>query len=126
MKAFTLIILSFIFLSSCSSYQTQPTLPEMEEKQIIFFSDEDNLHNESNYYDALLELRNKFPTEIANMKVVSSEDNRLYTKYKIEEYPSLLIIEQDKVLEKIEGNVDKEEIIIPLENVLSTSTSSKK
>jgi len=126
MKAFTLIILSFIFLSSCSSYQTQPTLPEIEEKQIIFFSDEDNLHNESNYYDALLELRNKFPTEIANMKVVSSEDNRLYTKYKIEEYPSLLIIEQDKVLEKIEGNVDKEEIIIPLENVLSTSTSSKK
>ncbi|MFD1777733.1 MULTISPECIES: hypothetical protein [Fredinandcohnia] len=126
MKAFTLIILSFIFLSSCSSYQTQPTLPETEEKQIIFFSDEDNLHNESNYYDALLELRNKFPTEIANMKVVSSEDNRLYTKYKVEEYPSLLIIEQDKVLEKIEGNVDKEEIIIPLENVLSTSTSSKK
>lgn len=126
MKAFTLIILSFIFLSSCSSYQTQPTLPEIDEKQIIFFSDEDNLHNESNYYDALLELRNKFPTEIANMKVVSSEDNRLYTKYKIEEYPSLLIIEQDKVLEKIEGNVDKEEIIIPLENVLSTSTSSKK
>nr|WP_309099227.1 hypothetical protein [Fredinandcohnia onubensis] len=126
MKAFTLIILSFIFLSSCSSYQTQPTLPEIDEKQIIFFSDEDNLHNESNYYDALLELRNKFPTEIANMKVVSSEDNRLYTKYKIEEYPSLLIIEQNKVLEKIEGNVDKEEIIIPLENVLSTSTSSKK
>ncbi|WP_099353594.1 hypothetical protein [Fredinandcohnia onubensis] len=126
MKAFTLIILSFIFLSSCSSYQTQPTLPEIDEKQIIFFSDEDNLHNESNYYDALLELRNKFPTEIANMKVVSSEDNRLYTKYKIEEYPSLLIIEQNKVLEKIEGNVDKEEIIIPIENVLSTSTSSKK
>ncbi len=126
MKEFTLIILSFIFLSSCSSYQTQPTLPEIKDKQIIFFSDEDNLHNESNYYDALLELRNKFPTEIANMKVVSSEDNRLYTKYKIDEYPSLLIIEQDKVLEKIEGNVDKEEIIIPLENVLSTSTSSKK
>ncbi|MEK5443293.1 MULTISPECIES: hypothetical protein [unclassified Fredinandcohnia] len=126
MKEFTLIILSFIFLSSCSSYQTQPTLPEIKDKQIIFFSDEDNIHNESNYYDALLELRNKFPTEIANMKVVSSEDNRLYTKYKIDEYPSLLIIEQDKVLEKIEGNVDKEEIIIPLENVLSTSTSSKK
>lgn len=125
MKAYTLIILSFFILSSCSSYQTQSTIAETDEKQIIFFSDEDNLRNESNYYDALLELRNKFPTEIANMKVVSSEDNRLYTKYKIEEYPSLLIVQQNKVLKKIEGNVDKDEILIPLENVLSTVSSKK-
>ncbi len=125
MKAYIPIILSFIILSSCSSYKAQPLLPETDEKQIIFFSDEDNLRNESSYYDALLELKNKFPSEIANMKVVSSEDNRLYTKYQIEEYPSLLIVQQDKVLKKIEGNVDKEEIITPLENVLSSSTSSK-
>ncbi|WP_010282825.1 Pal-related lipoprotein [Bacillus timonensis] len=125
MKAYTLIILSFFILSSCSFNQTQPTLPETDEKQIIFFSDENNLRNESNYYDALLELRSKFPTEIANMKVVSSEDNRLYTKYKVEEYPSLLIVQQNKVLKKIEGNVAKDEIIIPLENVLSTASSKK-
>ncbi|MEH7387829.1 hypothetical protein V7147_20880 [Bacillus sp. JJ1521] len=125
MKANLLIILSFIILSSCSSYKSQPLIPETDEKQIIFFSDEDNLRNESSYYDALLELKIKFPTEIANMKVVSSNDNRLYTKYEIEVYPSLLIVQQDKVLEKIEGNVGKDEIITPLENVLSSTTSSK-
>ncbi|MEH7234897.1 thioredoxin domain-containing protein [Bacillus sp. JJ1562] len=125
MKAYMLIILSFLILSSCSLYNAQPLIPESDEKQIIFFSDEDNLRNESSYYDALLELKNKFPDEIANMKVVSSEDNRLYTKYQIEEYPSLLIVQQDKVLEKIEGNMDKDEIITPLENVLSSSSSKK-
>ncbi|THE11159.1 hypothetical protein E1I69_16080 [Bacillus timonensis] len=126
MKAYTLIILSFFILSSCSSYKAQPPIPESDEKQIIFFSDENNLRNETSYYDALLELKNKFPTEIENMKVVSSDENRLYTKYQIEQYPSLLIVQQDKILQKIEGNVDKDEIITPLENVLSSSTSSKK
>ncbi|MCC3357632.1 hypothetical protein [Bacillus sp. REN16] len=125
MKTSILIILSFFILSSCSSYKAQPPVPETDEKQIIFFSDEDNLRNESNYYDALLELKNKFPTEIANMKVVSSDDNRLYTKYEVEESPSLLIVQQDKVLKKIEGNVKKDEIITPLENVLSSTASSK-
>ncbi|WP_077617672.1 hypothetical protein [Bacillus sinesaloumensis] len=126
MKAYILIILSFFILSSCSSYDKQPVLPETDEKQIIFFSDEENLRNESNYYDALLELRNKYPTEIGNMKVVSSDESRLYTKYQVEEYPSLLIVQHDKVLKKIEGNVDKNEIITPLEDVLATPTSSKK
>ncbi|MEH7382362.1 thioredoxin domain-containing protein [Bacillus sp. JJ1533] len=125
MKAYTLIILSFFILSSCSTHKAQPPIPETDEKQIIFFSDEENLRNESSYYDALLELKNKYPNEIANMKVVSSNENRLYSKYQIEEYPSLLIVQQDKVLEKIEGNMDKDEIITPLENILSSSTSSK-
>ncbi|WP_449539863.1 small peptidoglycan-associated lipoprotein [Ferdinandcohnia sp. Marseille-Q9671] len=126
MKASILFVLSFFILSSCSSTKSQPPVLESDEKQIIFFSDEDNLRDESNYYDALLELRNKFPTEIANMKVISSDDTRYYTQYDIEEYPSLLVVHQDKILQKIEGIAEKEEIMNPIEDALSSTTSSKK
>ncbi|WP_453997237.1 hypothetical protein [Bacillus nitroreducens] len=124
MKPSILIILSFFILASCSSFNNQQPLPENNEKQIIFFSDVENLRNESSYYDALLELRAKYPTEIENMKVISSDDNRQYTNYQVEEFPSLLIIQHNKILAKIEGIVEKDDIITPLEDILSTSTSS--
>ncbi|MFT4415177.1 hypothetical protein ACLM5H_15045 [Fredinandcohnia humi] len=120
MKVYILFIFSFIVLSSCSTNKPLPqTISESDDKQIIFFSDEDNLQNESNYYDALLELRNKYPTEIANMKIISSDESRLYAKYDIDKYPSLLIVQKSKVIKKIEGVVEVEEIIPPIEEALS-------
>ncbi|MFS0861321.1 small peptidoglycan-associated lipoprotein [Fredinandcohnia sp. 179-A 10B2 NHS] len=122
MKAYLLFVLSFFLLSSCSPKEPiQPTIMETDEKQLIFFSDEENIRNESNYYDALLELRSKYPTEIANMKIISYNDSRLYTNYEIDEYPSLLIVHQNKVIKKIEGIVEKDEIIVPIDDALSSA-----
>ena len=111
-----------MFLSSCQPAETATITIQgnSDEKQLLFFSDESNIHREANYYDALLELKKQFPREISNMKVVSSsEQKNIYKQYNISEYPSLLVVYKSEVLTLIEGNVSKKEILEPIIEELS-------
>lgn len=108
-------------LTSCQINSLQSQLEKNDatnEKQILFFSDADNLHNEGNYYDALLELKKTFPVEIGKMRVISISDNQMNSKYKIKKYPSILIVYNNKVIKKIQGNVTTGDIITPIEDTL--------
>lgn len=85
----------------------------------MFFSDEENIHKEGNYYDALLELKKQFPEEISKMKVISYKENRSYNDFQVDSYPTLLIVQENKVIEIIDGDVSKDEIIEPIQKALS-------
>ncbi|MBA4537909.1 small peptidoglycan-associated lipoprotein [Bacillus aquiflavi] len=88
-------------------------------KQILFFSDETALTEEAEYYDALLDLKKDFPIEINNMKVlINSENKKVYSEFDISTSPTILVLYNGEVIEKISGDVPKEEIIEPLTKAL--------
>jgi hypothetical protein len=85
----------------------------------MFFSDEDNLHNESSYYDALLEIKKTYPDIVTSMKVIPSTEKVRYSSFEVNTFPTLLVIFENKIIAQIEGDLSKEEIIIPLMDALS-------
>jgi len=122
MRTFSVFIFTFIILSSCHTgvYEREEEVLNADEgKQVLFFSDESNLHKEGNYYEALLELKASFPNEITNMKVITLSESNKYDEYAVTTFPSLLVVNGERVIEQIEGNVRKEDIIKPIEKALS-------
>ncbi len=126
LKTIVVLILLSSILSSCQLGMQKP--PEVlisdSEKQLMFFSDEENLHNEANYYDALLELKKEYPEEISNMKVIPLKENNRYSHFNIQSYPTLLIIENNIIIEQIDGMNQTELIISTIENALSNKKKS--
>ncbi|KKI93960.1 hypothetical protein WQ54_01710 [Bacillus sp. SA1-12] len=90
------------------------------EKQLLFFSDEENIDREAVYYDALLDIQKEFPEDFNNMKVIPENSN--YKDFEVDIYPSLLVIKEDKVIVHIEGALlTKDEIMKPISKALSTN-----
>jgi hypothetical protein len=116
-------IIPVIILSSCENVLfSQGTTDEelTKEKQLLFFSDDDNIDREAVYYDALLDIKKEFPEEIENMKVFSEHSDSKQYEVEVDIYPSLLVIDKDGVVVHIEGAVlTKEEIMEPIANALS-------
>ncbi len=114
------LIIPAVVLSSCVNIQFSEGPSDLtitKDKQIVFFSDDDNIDREAVYYDALLDIRENFPDEFENMKVISEKaDNRLY---EVDTYPSLLVVSKEEILVQIEGAVvSKEDILEPVSNAL--------
>jgi hypothetical protein len=116
-------IIPVIILSSCENvlFSQGNTDEELtKEKQLLFFSDDDNIDREAVYYDALLDIKKEFPEEIENMKVFSEHNDSKQYEVEVDIYPSLLVIDKDGVVVHIEGAVlTKEEIMGPIANALS-------
>lgn len=115
-----IFIIPVVVLSSCkniinSDVPTDFTLTR--DKQILFFSDDKNIDREAIYYDALLVIKEDFPEEFENMRVISENmDKHLY---EVDTYPSLLVVSKKEILVQIEGTVlSKEEILEPVSNAL--------
>ncbi|MCA1029899.1 hypothetical protein LCL95_02485 [Bacillus timonensis] len=116
-----IILLCGTTLSSCqaekkANYQILLN-SSAQDKQILFFSDERNLKEEVNYYDALIELKEMFPKEVANMRVISQKET--IAGLNITTYPTLIVIHDNQILKRIQGYLSKEEIIAPIEEALS-------
>jgi Thioredoxin len=112
---------TFLILFACdhanfkNSYHVTST-----ETHLLFFSDEKNLYKEAKYYDALLEIKTKFPEQVSKMKVISSaSDDQLNEQYNVKTFPTLLVVKDNKVVLKIDGNTDKKDIVDPIIKVLS-------
>lgn len=120
MRSLVIFMLSFLLLSSCHLAQNTPSSIVLNntEKQLIFFSDEDNLHNESSYYDALLEIKKTYPEIVTSMKVIPSSEKVRYSSFDVNTFPTLLVIHENNIIAQIEGDLSKEEIIKPLVDVL--------
>ncbi|QGQ47008.1 hypothetical protein [Metabacillus sediminilitoris] len=114
------IILVFI-LSSCqngafSQGEIDKEFPQ--DKQLLFFSDDDNIDREAVYYDALLDIRKEFPEEFENMRIITDNNNK--SQYEVDIYPSLLVVKHEEIVVQIEGDVfTKEEIMKPVIDALS-------
>ncbi|MGD6775541.1 hypothetical protein ACQCU1_06085 [Sutcliffiella horikoshii] len=118
--------LSFFILSSCQENQsiTHIQFPD-DSRTLVFFTDESNLQDESTYYDAIIDLKNSFPDEVANLKVVHSENEKLlYKQFNVKATPSLIVVHDNEVVTQIEGSKPKKDIIISIEQALNQAGNS--
>lgn len=123
MKGMSIILTATFLLltSSCSNtYSNEDLGLDYDEKQILFFSNEADYHFEAPYYEAIIELKKKYPDEINNMKVLSGEKaSKYYKTFEIDQSPALLVYYQDKVIVNIHGKVSKDDIVQPITKILS-------
>ncbi|MCM3160333.1 MULTISPECIES: hypothetical protein [Bacillaceae] len=114
-------IIPVIVLSSCENllFSEGPLNEDIpQDKQLVFFSDDENIQREAVYYDALLDIKKNFPEEFENMKIISEKTD--HNQFEIETFPSLLVIDKKQVLVQIEGTVvSKEDILEPVSSALS-------
>lgn len=118
--------LSFFILSSCQENQsiTHIQFPD-DSRTLVFFTDESNLQDESTYYDAIIDLKSSFPDEVANLKVVHSEDEKiLYKQFNVKATPSLIVVYDNEVVTQIEGSQPKKDIIVSIEQALNQTVNS--
>lgn len=118
-KKVLLLNLLSLSLVSCQT-AADPREQAPKGTQILLFSDETAIAKEAIYYEALLDLKKEFPTEISSMKIILSanSDTELKT-YSIEKYPTLLVVHNNEIMVKLEGLKQKEEIMGSLTQVLS-------
>lgn len=107
----------FIFLiTGCQLGSQTTTYPADfpatdDEFLLLLVSDEEYLEQEEHYYDAMIDLKKKYPDEMRNIKIVSASSNfRLVKDFDIEQYPSLLILKEKKLQTRIEGPQTKRAI----------------
>ncbi|PLR84051.1 small peptidoglycan-associated lipoprotein [Bacillus canaveralius] len=118
---FCLSVFLLVLTASCTKSGPSDSLSLGEGvKQIVFFSNDTDYTEEASYYDALLELKKEFPVEVDNMMVFSEDSAKsYYHAFHIEQSPAIVIVYNDKVVAQVKGDVSKEQIIQPLEQVLS-------
>jgi len=120
-KPILLMAASLLLLLSCDKKEPQHLLSiDHNTKQIVFFSNDEALEQEVSYYDAIIELKNNYPEEMKNLKILSASELDDYSRiFEIDHCPALLVFYQNKVIAEIEGTATKEEVIAPIAKVLS-------
>lgn len=109
-----LILSSFLLLSSCQygNRAHDPRLLTLLNADALYISNEENVHIENEYYNALLEIKKMYPGELEEIVVLSHHDiQNIREQLQIETYPTLLLINQKKIITKIEGDHKEASII---------------
>lgn len=105
----------FVYNKNNTTLATQPKERKIE---TILFSNNQYLNSERNYYNALLVIQNKYPKEINSFQIVFDNENEdIIKKYRIIKFPTLLILDNEKVLVRIEGNHPEDHILEKIEHV---------
>jgi hypothetical protein len=111
-----IVIFSFYFINN--DKVTSATQKENRQMETILFSNNQYLSSEENYYNALLEIKQKYPKEVNSFQIIfQNENEEIIKRYQIVKYPTLLILDNDKVLVKLEGNISKDNIFKEIESV---------
>ncbi|WP_051314744.1 hypothetical protein [Alteribacter aurantiacus] len=107
--------LSVIFLCiGCQNEQTRADyslLGNDNEIVTVLFSDENQINQEIHYYDAVLRLQNDHSEKIDKVKVIDAKEEDYTSTYEISTFPTLIIIDNNEVTLRIEGNLDNEQIL---------------
>ncbi|OIJ09747.1 hypothetical protein BKP35_14745 [Anaerobacillus arseniciselenatis] len=114
-------IFLLMFLSSCNNNEVlsnYPFLQKEDEHITILFSDDHYIHEEGNYYDALLDVKRRYPELIRSFNIIHSSDRDLIRYFEISEFPTLLVIHNEKITIRVEGSLQKNEILQTLEQSL--------
>ncbi|MCA1062211.1 hypothetical protein QTG56_18995 [Rossellomorea sp. AcN35-11] len=117
-----LLISTMLLLTSCdyiSSNKVVLAEDQFIKKQVIFFTDERNLSKEIPYYDAIIELKKKYPDSLKHLKVVSlntEEPNTITDSPPTS--PAIVVVENNQVICKVEGHNVKEDIIKPVSSAI--------
>lgn len=121
MKGLSLLLITslMVITGSCNMFSEEQLDLEQDVMQIIFFSNESDYAGEASYYDALIELKKDYPAEIKNMLVFTpSEGKQYYNAFDIKSCPALLVIFNNEVMVRINGQKTKENIIQPITKAL--------
>ncbi|MFE8695348.1 small peptidoglycan-associated lipoprotein [Cytobacillus sp. FJAT-53684] len=122
MKGFPILMIASLFfiISSCHHIESKEELNiDQTIKQIIFFTNNQAYEQEAAYYDAIIELKKEFPTEIKNMKIITAANaKKYYGTFKINNCPAILINYKDKIIVKVEGEASTEQIVAPFYTAL--------
>ncbi|MFD1735647.1 thioredoxin domain-containing protein [Bacillus salitolerans] len=125
---FCLTVCSFLLLSSCQfeNRENDPRLLSLLEADALLVSNEDTVDFENNYYDAILEIKKLYPTVLEEVVVVSHDEiKKLKNKLEIETYPTLLLISNKKVITKIQGKQEKDEILYEMNEFLHITKNNR-
>ncbi|MCK6204034.1 small peptidoglycan-associated lipoprotein [Bacillus infantis] len=96
---------------------------DSSQKQVIFFTDESDYQNEAPYYDAIIELKKEFPDEMKKMKVITAaKAKKYYSTFELKGCPAILVLHQNRITAKVNGDASKDKIIEPLSKALMTGT----
>ncbi|MCQ6275111.1 small peptidoglycan-associated lipoprotein [Bacillus sp. V3B] len=121
-KSILIVAFTLLLIMSCDRKESiNSWSSDQNTKQIVFFSDEEHYEQEISYYDAIIQLKQDYPEEVKNMKILSASEMRDYTHiFQINHCPALLVYYKDQVIVEIKGNkVTIDEIVTPIANVLS-------
>ena len=107
-----LAVMSLFILSSCQTVdQTTNIELDGEGYHILFFSNDDSLEYEENYYDVLLDLKNNISVELENIYLIQAErQNKQLKEFNVTTYPTLIVVKDGETVVRIEGKQDKEDI----------------
>ncbi len=113
------LLIHAVFLASCQEHSMSNNENLINQKQVIFFTDENQVAKEASYYDALIELKREFPVAFQDLLVITpqTEDTIPLSDVKYA-YPTLIVMEDNEVVCIIEGQTNKEEIIHPVSKAL--------
>ncbi|CAG9619878.1 thioredoxin family protein [Sutcliffiella rhizosphaerae] len=120
------VILSFLFLSSCQQNLAinHVQFPE-ESHTLVFFTDDSDTKAEGTYYDAIIDIKSAFPTDVTNINVVHSEgDKKLFRQFNVTSTPTIVVVHQNEILTQIEGPQPKEQIVVSIEEAIKADITT--
>ncbi|MCA1059327.1 small peptidoglycan-associated lipoprotein [Rossellomorea aquimaris] len=121
---FLILTSTMLLLTSCDDISTDKVALAQDqfiEKQVIFFTDERNVSREIPYYDAIIELKKRYPDHFKQLKVVSLNTE---ATTKIADpppaSPAIVVVENNQIICKVEGHKSKENIIQPVTKAIKS------
>lgn len=121
MKGLSIIIMISLLLitTACQDTKKEKLKIDSSTKQVVFFSDESKYQIEAPYYDAIIKLKQQFPEEIKNMLILPpSKAKDYYDTFKVKECPAILVLYNDEVVARVDGEISRDQIIRPISSVL--------
>lgn len=106
----TILFLLIFLTSGCVGFQ-QNTIHTSQGVKAYFFSSETSYSQETPYYDALMNLKESYPEPFQSMTVYYDDSNKHeFRTFNISEAPTLLIMKDNAVLLKVNGDLEKKTI----------------
>jgi hypothetical protein len=107
-------VCSLLLLSSCQfdSSEKQARIQSLLEADALFISNEENLTIENEYYDAILEIKRLYPGQMDEVVLLTHNHQRyIRDKFNVTTYPTLLLIDKEQIITKIDGEQEQQIII---------------
>ncbi|MCL7746304.1 hypothetical protein [Halalkalibacter alkaliphilus] len=123
-----MIIGSILLLNSCFSAASSienPLEQHTDETITVLFSDSSTMQDEKTYYDAFLELKQNYPSEIPSFLIIDANEREVIRYFNIEQFPTMLVITGDQEDLRMEGIFTKDEILTHLMEVFQLEKTPK-
>ncbi|MCA1053352.1 hypothetical protein LCM10_00035 [Rossellomorea aquimaris] len=112
----TLIMLAStaLLLTSCNDLAADKVVLAEDRfinRQVIFFTDDRKISEEVEYYDAIIELKSKYPEDLKHLEVVNQKSDHSNPNIQSPVYPAIIVVDNNRIVTKISGKAQKEQII---------------